>query len=398
MIITLVVPLRPVYASVSQDLPNTVWEKHFADDHLEYEYKMASLSGSNEIWLVVGTRPKGKLGGLQSLFLWKIDKTTGKKISEFNGKIFAKNKKDKKDKKDKDKTGDITYTKIHALTVMQDGDIFLVLEYSDHHVSLIKISKKDGTPLFVKQIEESNHSMMITKIIPVKDHHYLFIGRNAGMPLLMKLDNSGNIIWKKTVVDADISLFMDGLSFENGGYALLGSQLSSPEKTNVWIGKFDADGNLLGEIEFPGRFGSIAGDEAGGLVVVSDQRDSGGWDILVRKFDMKLEQSWEVKILSEVNTLAPFRISGLPDGSFILTGTNESMLWVSRIKATGEIIWDHIHRDRSAQWEKLWNFDLASSDSEIIIPYTMLTVDSKGEQRQVVKIIKLDFAGKENSH
>ena len=53
-------------------VPNAVWERTYRSAASEYEVRFAAPAG-DALWLVVGVRPKGELGGDQQQQLWRIN-------------------------------------------------------------------------------------------------------------------------------------------------------------------------------------------------------------------------------------------------------------------------------------------------------------------------------------
>lgn len=368
---------RAIFAVSLEEIPQKVWEIGFEDDNLEYEYKDAAMISKDSIWLAVGVRPKGQLGGDQGFSLWRVDLNHGKKVNDINLEDFSKGQEPK-----------IKYTKIQDLAVTENGELLLVLESLDNQVSLVKVDSKNGENLFIKKIGEAHSGVLIMKIIQTADRKYLLIGRASDKPLMMKVDERGNTIWKKTIDDENLSIFLDGLLTDDNGYALIGTYITSSGESNFWLGKFDSNGDLFKKNIFNGRYGNIVKAKDNGYAVVHNQMGSKGWNIFIRGINPDLSGSWNAELLSGVEVFSPFKIASASNGDYIVAGSGESRLSVSRIKKGGEVLWNHIRRDNSTVWEKLWNFDLLSQSGEFVIPYTMLIVNKQGEQRQVIKIMK----------
>ena len=365
-------------AGVSLDeVPNREWENVFENDELEYEYKNAAISSKDTAWIAVGVRPRGQLGGDQNFSFWKININKGVKVSEVNVEDFSQG--------EGAKTG---YIKIQDLAVTEKGDLLLVLESSDHQVSLMKVDARKEKTLLATTIGDAESAVLIMNIIQTTDRKFLLIGRTADGPLMMKVDEDGNIIWKKTVDDESLSIFLEGVTTGDGGYVLVGNKITISGEGNIWLGKFDSTGRLLLKKTLTGRYGTIAKTKESEYAIVYDQMGSAGWNVFLQGLNPDLSGSWSAELLSGVKILSPFKIASASNGNFIVAGVGESLLSVSRIKRGGEVVWNHIRRDNSATWEKLWNYDMLSHSGEFVIPYTMLVVNKQGEQRQVIKIIK----------
>lgn len=365
-------------SAVSLDeVPNKVWENVFEDDDFEYEYKDAAISSKDTVWIAVGMRPKGQLGGDQDVSFWKIDINNGVKVSEVKIEDFSQAQVTK--------TG---YIKIQDFAITEKGELLLVLESSDNQVSLMKADAKNKKALFVTRIGDAQSAVLIMKMIQTADRKYLLIGRTEDRPLMMMVDENGHMIWKKTLDDDKLSIFLDGVTTDDSGYVLIGTYKALSGESNIWLGKFDSSGKLLLKNTFGGRYGTIAKTKDNEYAIVHDQIDSAEWNVFIRGLNPDLSGSWSTELLSGAKVYSPFKIASVSNGDYIVAGAGESMLSVSRIKKGGEVVWNHIRRDNSAVWEKLWNYDMLSHAGEFIIPYTMLIVNKEGEQRQVIKIMK----------
>lgn len=303
--------------------------------------------------------------------------TGGRKVSEVEVEAFSK------DQGAKEK-----YRRIQALAVVENGDVLLVAESVSGQVSLIRLEGKNSQPLFIKQIGGAHRPLLITKIIMTTDGKFLLIGRAFSKAFLMKIESSGKVVWEKMVRDEKLSLFLDGLVTDEGDIVLIGSHLARGGETNIWVGKFTPDGDLIDRNNFGGRYSSVAKEKGSGYVLVYDKRGPRGWDIWMRGLRSDLTESWNEKILSEVKVSLPFRIADVPSGDFIVVGSKQSRLWVSRIKEGAKVKWTYMHREEGISWERLWNVDLLSSHDEFFVPFTMIVVNSRAEQRQVIRLIK----------
>lgn len=362
--------IYPVYAD---DLSQLQWESVFEDNDFEYECLAAGVSQTDALWLVAGSRPAGKLSGPQNLSLWRIN-GTGNVVS----KIDVQGLSDK---------NDVKYVRVQAMAV-KDETVLLVMESLDHSVYLVRMDGESNKVIFTKNVETRNDSIFIRKILLTSDNGYLLIGRKLDNPVIIKMDTTGNIMWRNTVSNEKVSIFIDGVE-DDGGFNLTGTHLDSSGVTSLWIGKFDLKGKLLLKKEINGRYAGITKDGDGGYVIINDVAGAKGWDVWVRWLTQDFTESTGAEIATDVEVYLPFKIGHVLHGEFLTVGAKESRLWLLRGKKGGDIIWSHIRRDLNTPWEKIWNFDLIESKGNVYIPYTMFRVNEKMEQRQIIKVIKL---------
>jgi hypothetical protein len=355
------------------DLPKMQWEVVYADDNFEYECLGSGVSETDALWLVVGSRPVGKLSGPQNLSLWRIDSS-----GNVAGKIDVQGLSDR---------NDVRYARVQAMAV-KDGTVLLAMESEDHAVYLVRMDEANGKVVFTKDVGTRSDSILVKKILLTGDDGYLLIGRKMDSAVIIKMDMAGNIIWKKIVSNEKVSMFTDGVE-DDSGFSLAGSYIDSSGVTSLWVGKFDLNGKLLLKKELNGRYAAIAKDGEAGYVILNDVAGPKGWDVWVHWLTSDLTESTGAMIAANIEMYRPFKTGNISQGEFMTVGAKESRLWLLRGKKGGDIIWSHVRRDMNTTWEKIWNFDLIESKGNVYIPYTMFRVNEKMEQRQIIKVIKL---------
>lgn len=355
------------------DLPQMQWEVVYSDDSFEYEYLGSGVSQTDALWIVVGSRPLGKLSGPQNLTLWRMDSA-----GNVAGRMDVHGLSEK---------ADVRYSRVQAMAV-RDGSVLLAMESENHAVYLVRMDEANSKVVFTKDVGTGSDAIFIKKILLTGDNGYLLIGRKLDGPVMIKMDMAGNIVWKSIVGGEKVSLFTDGVE-DGGGFTLAGSYIESSGVTGIWVGKFDVNGKLILKKELNGRYAVVARDGDAGYVVVNDAAGANGWDVWAHWLNNDLTESAVAGIASNIEMHHPFKTGNVSQGEFLTVGAQESRLWLLRGKKGGDIIWSHIRRDTNTILEKIWNYDLVESNGSVYIPYTMMRVNEKMEMRQIIKIIKL---------
>lgn len=217
---------------------------------------------------------------------------------------------------------------------------------------------------------------------------------------VLRFDEAPPPRWERTYGGKLGTLGRAIATLPGGGFAVAGEQQTAPEKFRAWLLALSPDGSVLWE-RTPGREGfnglkAVAVLEDGSIVAGGAQDDI-GWMV---RLDARGEPLWEVKLpqLEQVTALVALpaqrvavvgtaessttglgisrllllesdgrttwerrlpaegrgelaALSLLPDGGLIATGRRSppgSMdwnLWVVRLNATGELLWEHFQNE-----------------------------------------------------
>src|SRR6185369_4749245 len=82
LLLAIVLVTAGMAPNVSSDNLQRLSETTFRSDEYEYEYGSSTLQQQN-IWVVVGLRIRGQLGGPQQFQIWKLD-PAGKKLAQID--------------------------------------------------------------------------------------------------------------------------------------------------------------------------------------------------------------------------------------------------------------------------------------------------------------------------
>ena len=148
---------------------------------------------------------------------------------------------------------------------------------------------------------------------------------------LLKIDNSGNLLWQKCYEQADVYRIIKAINSPN--YYLIGGSMSEPYlgTYNLWIAKIDSIGSIIWERTLGNTIGILNSDQYGestadGGVIATAQIDSQGGDITtwhgwydgwVVKLDSLGNTDWDFTIGSSTYTEYISCIIQTTDGGYL---------------------------------------------------------------------------------
>ena len=187
---------------------------------------------------------------------------------------------------------------------------------------------------------------------------------------VVKLDDDGQISWKKALGGTSFDGANDIKQTNDGGYIVAGYTASNDEDVfgnhggrDFWIVKLDAFGNISWQNTVGGNSTEVAHSidqtSDGGFIAMGYTASFAGdvignhgeIDIWVVKFDASGNISWQ-KCLGGTSSEEGYEIEQCEDGGYIVVGGSQSNdgdvngnygssdYWVVKLDATGEITWE----------------------------------------------------------
>lgn len=187
---------------------------------------------------------------------------------------------------------------------------------------------------------------------------------------IVKLDPSGNLIWQKSIGGSGFDRPNCIKQTSDGGYIVVGSAQSTdgdvmhlPTDPSQWIVKLDASGNIIWKKSYgsgqPGEtatYVSLTSD--GGFIIASSCAGNGGnvtgyhagVDYWVIKLDANGSLVWQKALGGSLGEL-PNYVKQLSDGGYIIAGGSTSTdgdvtgnhgnadFWLSKLSSTGDLLW-----------------------------------------------------------
>ncbi|UZR94699.1 tetratricopeptide repeat protein [Chondrinema litorale] len=257
--------------------------------------------------------------------------------------------------------GGRSYDEAQALVQLSDGSIVLAGRASpgtSSNTDMIVIKMdRDGNKAWEKKFggDETEEAL---DIISTSDGNFLVVGHSdsySGSPgikdmFVVKLDQSGNEIWKKTYgSNVTIDEANAVVEAHTGGYLLVGNSFvnGSLEITAI---KISENGDKQWE-RYYGGSGSEEGTDViktdDGYVIVgnTESKGKGKWDIWLLKVDKEGNEVWDTTFGGGDNETANAVIQ-TKDGGFIIAGSTYSFafasqdFWVIKTDSEGKEIWN----------------------------------------------------------
>jgi len=352
-------------------------EATFRNDNFEYEYKSAAVH-LQDLWVVVGLRPRGQTEVPQQFHMWKVD-SQGKSLNQINvSAISPSNHPQEK------------YSHLHDLVTLKDGKLALLAE-TGKETDLLIFDGNSGQLLTNRPLTLTGSSPYINKTFGSPDGTVTVVGRLGARPLLLKLQSSGKIASQVTVQDKEVEVFVDAVELTDRTFMLLGEHLSGTGQIITWIGHVTAGGDILYSSTFSGHDGSISCDADGhNCTVVYASAGTGGWNISIRTFAENRLSADQINLFSGIRTNSKFRLAMGADESVFVIGANaKNRLWMARINRSGKILTSLTFEEQATKWQRVWNYGLLTTAHDFIVPFTEFVVGNEMEQREIVKILWL---------
>jgi uncharacterized delta-60 repeat protein len=169
---------------------------------------------------------------------------------------------------------------------------------------------------------------------------------------IIRLDSDGNRLWDKTFGTAKWDTAEAIATLPDGGVAIAGNTNSKGAgKSDIWVIRLDSDGNIVWDKTFGGggsEFSrAIATLPGGGLIVAgsTDSKGAGKSDVWVIRLDANGDMLWDKTFGGAASDTAS-DITVLPDGGIAVAGNTKSKgageddVWVIRLDADGDTLWD----------------------------------------------------------
>ncbi|MFK7906628.1 MAG: T9SS type A sorting domain-containing protein, partial [Chitinophagales bacterium] len=197
------------------------------------------------------------------------------------------------------------------------------------------------------ETSDGNFVMTVTQCLEVN---------NSGEPLvqsivLIKVNENGDLIWKKNLHNAQIHSAREVLSTDDGGFVVVGYQKLEDGKIHAYIAKLDVEG----EMEWDNQLRTGNKSLALSVEVTSNNdyllsgyqiNDETATDMFVTKINENGALLWTKNYgTSEHDTGATVKM--LPSGDCLMAGAIREQgikkMYLAQLDNQGNIVWDKIH-------------------------------------------------------
>ena len=305
----------------------------------------------------------------QSVWMWTLNTIEGT-ISE------TKLKNDKNDS--------IKIFDIQCLQNTDNGNLIAVITTGNEQSNLVSINH-DGKVILIKKLDmESKFS----KILPTIDNNLILVGHKSLKSSVLKIDVNGNEIWSKVFDREKHESFVDGIPTSDGGFILIENSGKYEKffmgESDLFVTKFDSNGNKVDERFLPGRYGSIAQGKDGGFAVVYDKKADSSQDIWIQAYDKQMRPLWSHNITTAKLGLGKFKAAGLANGNYIVAGTVNGKPWVTYLDSNGTRKWDYL--SASTDFEN--GIDIVANGDYCYLISTVIRLNADKALNNYIKVVK----------
>ena len=360
-----------------------LWEVTIEEPASAVEYKASAVSPQDEsIWLVIGRRPAGEMGGPQALTLHGLD---------HNGKTLSDRSLDFL-------TGETSLQRpgdqFIDIAATSDGTLALVFTLGE----VVTMKAMSGRVLRRKDVGLGRRDLYVKRALSFSDGSLLLVGFGDSGATAIKLNKNLDVVWEKTVDRDQVGTLVNGVVLGDDSFFLAGNvQHGKTASISIWVGRFSAGGELRKSLSIPGQLVSVAAAAGGGCAVVQGINGPRGQEVWFRNYDRDLRELWNVRVGDGIGpNWRPFfvvRVPWIPDEYFV-AGVNRDSFLLSRIKAGSGIVWTRTFQEQSnSMAEAAWNVGLLTTSHSVVIPFTAMPMKPKmNKQLQAVGYEMLEVA------
>jgi uncharacterized delta-60 repeat protein len=276
------------------------------------------------------------------------------------------------------------------------------------HISLIAHADVNNAIDYSKgSWERIFDDSVIKAVLPTPDGNY-FVAASTLKPggrvndiWIFKMDAQGQFLWTHTYGDREFEDWLGNVQeTQDGCYLVTGSTESKGAgDKDIWVLKLDAQGEILWDRTYGGSKSDYAKPTLltpTGDYLISGYTESKGVgerDLWVLKLDAQGELLWDRTYGGSRNDSGT-SIELTPDGGYLLAGYTESKgsgeadIWVLKLGAQGELLWDHTYGGNKPDYAS--SVQLTPDGGYLIAGYTesistgywdtwILKLDAQGE-------------------
>jgi hypothetical protein len=221
----------------------------------------------------------------------------------------------------------------------------------------------DGDTVWVKSIgtEKNDHPSSLAQF---PDGGYVLTGKteieeNNFQAYVLKTDEQGNKIWQKNIGNKEYKCAEKVIAEDDGGMIISGVKSVESEIENIFLAKFNSDGDVVWEKSFGGSkmacSQSLKQLPDKGFVLVGNvsEKNIPDADLLVIRFSADGGKLWEHVLESPGKNVWPECVCCSPDSNLIVVGwygvcmndinseypVFDYDLFLAKISPAGELVW-----------------------------------------------------------
>jgi len=269
--------------------------------------------------------------------------------------------------------------------VFVNGREFLVSSSAEGGTALVRLGRSNE-PSVVHAVNVGGRSPVVNRVLAATNDHIILVGSVGLRPMVTEVDAEGKTI-------TEFPLNAEGMSAVNAVFDAEGNVITACEqgtfpKATTWVRRVSRRGAVLAETSFAGRPTDLARGSDGSYLVLIERSDATGSEIVMKGLATDLSQRWTRSVASRQRPGNSFQVAPIPTGGFVVAGTKNRGLYISRITAAGAEVWAEAHDPmESPELEVASHVELASAQNNFAVAYTAFVVAGR-EQHQVVKLVR----------
>jgi hypothetical protein len=243
-----------------------------------------------------------------------------------------------------------------------------------------------GGLLGVHAVSAIDGFLTISRVVAAANGHLVLVGNIGIRPMIVEIDMEGRKISQFSPCADGMMAVSAAIDADSSVVAACNEETASGE--TVWVDRVSRDGTISIKTSFPGRATDIVRGPDGSYLVLAARGTITDSEVFVKGLGSALTEHWTRSLAKNQRPAGVFRAAPTMTGDFIVVGTIDGGLWISRVKADGSDVWTEIHDIRnSTDPESVLEVGLAALQDNFVVAYTAFVVEGR-QQRQVVRVIR----------
>ena len=353
--------------------PPPTWRSILKSSSEELECFDAAESNGG-LWLLIGSRDKGHLGGSQRYRLTELN-ALGERARDYNLDSLAV-----------EGAGSQRLNRVYGMTTLSNGQLALVGEVGPGQPVLGLVDSRKIAHLSLLKGEGAT-DFFFTRVLSSHDH-LIAIGRLGTQAALVEIEPTVSTFKTIRVADQQVTLLYDAAHLSDNIWALAGGHLDASGTAQVWVGKIDNDGKTLSSSSFVGRTAQLLTTEAGLTiaygVVKADRRA-----LFIVKYNDDLKELGTFELPIGLGRSLNFDVARAEGKTFLFASSDQKEFpIVSRVSELGQVLWFQDQRTLAVPMPSVWRAKITPLSEGWLVIFTVLEVDEGGEQREFVRVLK----------
>jgi len=351
--------------------PAVVWARTFRSAAFEYECKRVAASGDGA-WVVVGTRPRGSLGGPQRFELWRLD-ADGNRVGTLEVSTLAVSGR-----------SDARYRSVHGLAVQPTGEAVLLLE-SEGSMGFVVVAPPGRV---TRQVEIPVADGTVVSDVSAANGGILVVGGRRGRGWVLELDASGRPLADTTI---DAVPMIDHAVKTKSDYVAVATVLRGAT-SDVWIGRIAPRGAVLAQRTSQGVIPDVTIGTSGDPILVFAKNTPSARAVDVQRLTSDLAPAWSVTVVDGVGGMREPVLAAIGDDALIASEGTRGSATLHRVDRRGTVLWSFEYREADALSTRFANATAAQWNADQLVGITLTVVEpveNTFEQRQIVRLFRL---------